>query len=95
MIAEILDPADREQARAAVRWGAAGLDPLTDSEIRVLRYLPTHLSAPEIARELSVSTKHRQYLPAQPVRKLGAHSRAKRSSLARALGLLAPSVPRR
>jgi len=26
------------------------------SELRVLRYLPTHLSAPEIAAELSVST---------------------------------------
>jgi DNA-binding CsgD family transcriptional regulator len=32
------------------------LDPLSKSEIRVLRYLPTHLSAPEIASELYVST---------------------------------------
>src|SRR6266581_494092 len=30
-------------------------EPLSQSEIRVLRYLPTNLSAPEIARELSVS----------------------------------------
>ena len=29
------------------------LEPLSGSEIRVLRYLPTHLSAPEIASELS------------------------------------------
>jgi LuxR family transcriptional regulator, maltose regulon positive regulatory protein len=29
--------------------------PLSRSEMRVLRYLPTNLSAPEIARELSVS----------------------------------------
>jgi LuxR family maltose regulon positive regulatory protein len=28
---------------------------LTDSETRVLGYLPTNLSAPEIARELSVT----------------------------------------
>ncbi len=32
------------------------LEPLSGSEVRVLRYLPTNLSAPEIARELSVST---------------------------------------
>ena len=31
-------------------------EPLSRSELRVLRYLPTHLSAPEIAGELSVST---------------------------------------
>jgi LuxR family transcriptional regulator, maltose regulon positive regulatory protein len=30
-------------------------EPLSHSEFRVLRYLPTHLSAPEIASELSVS----------------------------------------
>jgi LuxR family maltose regulon positive regulatory protein len=28
------------------------LEPLTESEIRMLRYLPTNLSAPEIASEL-------------------------------------------
>jgi LuxR family transcriptional regulator, maltose regulon positive regulatory protein len=33
-----------------------GLDePLTDSEVRVLRYLPTHLTGSEIAKELSLS----------------------------------------
>jgi DNA-binding CsgD family transcriptional regulator len=31
------------------------LEPLSDSEVRVLRYLPTNLTTPEIARELSVS----------------------------------------
>jgi len=31
------------------------LEPLSDSEIRVLRYLPTNLSGPEIADQLSVS----------------------------------------
>ena len=30
-------------------------EPLSRSEMRVLPYLPTNLSAPEIARELSVS----------------------------------------
>jgi LuxR family maltose regulon positive regulatory protein len=31
------------------------IEPLSRSEMRVLRYLPANLSAPEIARELSVS----------------------------------------
>jgi ATP/maltotriose-dependent transcriptional regulator MalT len=31
------------------------LEPLSNSEIRVLRYLPTNLSGPEIANELSIS----------------------------------------
>jgi LuxR family maltose regulon positive regulatory protein len=67
-------------------------EPLSKSEIRVLRYLPTHLSAPEIARELSVSPTtvktHMRHLYA----KLGAHSRAEAVGSARALGLLAPSA---
>jgi LuxR family transcriptional regulator, maltose regulon positive regulatory protein len=48
---------------------------LTDSETRVLRYLPTHLTAHEIASELCVSVNtvsaHRRHLYA----KLGVHSR--------------------
>jgi LuxR family maltose regulon positive regulatory protein len=31
------------------------LEPLSKSELRVMRYLPTNLTAPEIARELYVS----------------------------------------
>jgi LuxR family maltose regulon positive regulatory protein len=66
-------------------------EPLSESEIRVLRYLPTNLSAPEIAAELylSVSTikTHIQHVYG----KLGVHSRAEAVERARALGLLAPS----
>jgi LuxR family maltose regulon positive regulatory protein len=57
----------------------------------VLRYLPTNLSTPEIARELSLSVHtvrtHVRHLFA----KLGAHSRAEAVAQARALGLIAPS----
>ena len=64
---------------------------LSQSEIRVLRYLPTNLSTPEIARELSLSVHtvrtHVRHLFA----KLGAHGRAEAVARARALGLLAPS----
>jgi LuxR family transcriptional regulator, maltose regulon positive regulatory protein len=69
--------------------------PLSRSEIRVLRYLPTHLSAPEIASELCVSTSTVKTHMRNLYAKLGAHSRADAVGLARVLGLLAPSALRR
>jgi len=67
-------------------------EPLTQSETRVLRYLPTHLSAPEIAAELCVSVNtvktHMRHL----YRKLGAHGRHEAVCRARAIGLLATSL---
>ena len=71
------------------------LQALSDREIRVLRYLPTHLSAPEIALELSVSTSTVKTHMRNLYAKLGAHSRAEAVETARALGLLAPSAPQR
>ena len=68
------------------------LEPLSNSEIRVLRYLPTHLSAPEIASQLSVSTATVKTHLRNLYAKLGAHSRAEAVGSARALGLLAPSA---
>ena len=67
-------------------------EPLTQSETRVLRYLPTHLGTPEIAAELYLSANtvktHLRHL----YRKLGAHSRREAVQRARAIGLLtAPS----
>jgi LuxR family transcriptional regulator, maltose regulon positive regulatory protein len=66
------------------------LEPLSGSEIRVLRYLPTNLSAPEIARELTVSTNTVKSHIRSLYAKLGTHHRADAVELARALGLLAP-----
>jgi len=67
---------------------------LTDTETRVLRYLPTHLTGPEIAAELWLSVNtvntHTRHL----YTKLGAHSRTEAVDRARALGLLAPSARR-
>ncbi len=71
------------------------LQALSDREIRVLRYLPTHLSAPEIARELSVATSTVKTHMRNLYAKLGAHSRAEAVKTARALGLLAPSAQQR
>ncbi len=69
-------------------------EPLSESELRVLRYLPTNLTAPEIAKELYVSHNtvkaHMRHLYA----KLGTHRRGDTVAHARALGLLAPSPPK-
>ena len=69
-------------------------EPLSESELRVLRYLPTNLSNKEIASELYVSVNtvkaHIKHLYA----KLDTHQRGEAVERARALGLLAPSSRR-
>jgi len=89
LIAEILQLLPRG-ARAS-RPGQAP-DPLSKSELRVLRYLPTHLSAPEIGAELHVSTSTVKTHMRNLYAKVGAHSRSEAVALARSLGLLAPAV---
>jgi len=71
------------------------VDPLSKTEIRVLRYLPTNLSAPEIARELSLSVHTVRTHVRHLFGKLGAHGRTEAVERARGLGLLAPSPSRR
>lgn len=66
--------------------------PLSESEMRVLRYLPTNLTAPEIATELSVSLNTVKTHMRSLYAKLGTHRRAETVSRARDLGLLA-SIP--
>jgi LuxR family maltose regulon positive regulatory protein len=68
--------------------------PLSQAETRVLRYLPTHLSAVEIASELSVSVNTVRTHIGHLYDKLGTHRRAEAVQHARALGLLAPSSRR-
>jgi LuxR family transcriptional regulator, maltose regulon positive regulatory protein len=81
---------DPEAARPAPRSSAA-CGALTHGETRVLQYMPTNLSAREIARELCVSVNtvktHQRHL----YQKLGAQSRSQAVTQARALGLVAPS----
>ena len=64
-------------------------EPLSQGEARVLRYLPTGLSAPEIADQLCVSVNtvktHKRHVYA----KLGTHRRHDAVERARTLGLLA------
>jgi LuxR family maltose regulon positive regulatory protein len=66
-------------------------EPLSESETRVLRYLPTNLSAPEIAGELFVSVSTVKTHIQHVYGKLGVHTRAEAVERARALGLLAPA----
>jgi LuxR family transcriptional regulator, maltose regulon positive regulatory protein len=67
------------------------LESLSESEVRVLRYLPTNLTGPEIARELYVSPNTVRTHIKNLYAKLGTHHRAEAVERARALGLLAPS----
>ena len=92
MVGEILDLLIAGSGVPRTGAGKLSLGPLTESEMRVLRYLPTNLSAPEIARQLSVSLNtirtHMRHLYS----KLGVHTRADAVERGRALGLLAPSM---
>ena len=65
-------------------------EPLSDAELRVVRYLPSNLKASEIAAELFLSTNtvrtHLRHIYA----KLDAHNRSEAVTRAREVGLLAP-----
>jgi LuxR family maltose regulon positive regulatory protein len=75
----LLDAAGQDVAAGAT---------LTTAEVRVLQYLPTHLSFPEIAAELFVSRHTVKTQALSAYRKLGAHSRGEAIERARELGLL-------
>ena len=93
LIATILDTL---AGRAAPQRGPAAplRDELSDAELRVVRYLPSNLTASEIASELVVSTNtvrtHMRHIYA----KLDAHSRSEAVARARELGLVAPGAMR-
>jgi LuxR family maltose regulon positive regulatory protein len=70
-------------------------EPLSEAELRVLRYLPTNLRGPEIAAELFVSPNTIRSHMRSVYAKLGVHSRADAVNRARELGLLSPSSRRR
>ena len=80
--------ADRD-AQAGMGHGLR--EPLSQGEIRVLRYLPTKLSAPEIADQLYLSVNTVKTHMRHVYDKLGAHRRHEAVEQARAFGLLAPS----
>jgi LuxR family maltose regulon positive regulatory protein len=69
-------------------------DDLSDAELRVVRFLPSNLTASEIASELMVSTNtvrtHMRHIYA----KLDAHTRSEAVARARELGLVGPGSVR-
>jgi LuxR family transcriptional regulator, maltose regulon positive regulatory protein len=71
------------------------LEPLSNSEVRVLRYLPTHLTMREIGGELYVSVNTVRTHMRHVYAKLGVHSRADAVKRGRELGLLSPSSLKR
>jgi LuxR family transcriptional regulator, maltose regulon positive regulatory protein len=89
LLSEILDRLSQAKGERAGSPQATLREPLRKSELRVLRYLPTNLSAAEIASELSVSVytvkTHMRHLYA----KFGVHKRSAAIERARILGLLA------
>jgi LuxR family maltose regulon positive regulatory protein len=69
-------------------------EPISVSETRVLRYLPTNLRVPEIAGQLTLSVNTVRTHIRHLYEKLGVHSRTEAVERSRALGLLAPSSRR-
>ena len=69
-------------------------DPLSDSELRVLRYLATNLQAQDIASELFVSVHTVRTHMRHIYTKLGVHKRAEAVDRARALGLMGQAAGR-
>jgi LuxR family transcriptional regulator, maltose regulon positive regulatory protein len=66
-------------------------EPLSQAETRVLRYLPTSLSMPEIAGQLHLSVNSARTHMRHIYAKLGTNRRHEAVERARTLGLLAPS----
>jgi len=91
LIADILGPLAGNKPAPPPAGPRLRLEPLSTSELRVLRYLPTNLTGPEIAGELCVSHNTVRTHITHLYGKLGTHTRAEAVARARALGLLAPS----
>jgi len=91
LLSEILDLVAGKTPRMAAGEPQPLRDPLTESETRVLRYLPTNLSTPEIATELHLSANTVKTHIRHLYDKLGAHSRREAVERAQVLGLLARS----
>jgi LuxR family maltose regulon positive regulatory protein len=90
LVSEILDLLAGSSA-APRADGPMELDELSGAELRVIRYLPSNLKAPEIAAELFVSPNTVRTHLRHIYSKLEVHSRGEAVERARELGLVAPS----
>jgi LuxR family maltose regulon positive regulatory protein len=81
-------------ALEAIRGRSLGATSLTTAELRLLPYLSTHLSFPDIGEALAVSRHTVKSQAISIYRKLGVSSRREAIDRAREVGLLAASVDR-
>ncbi len=88
LLADIVDQLRGEPSPTLDRAPAWQLEELSPSELRVLRYLPTNLTRPEIARELYVSINTVNTHIRNIYSKLGARDRTSAVQQARELRLL-------
>lgn len=93
LVATILDTLAGHAApeRPTTPWN----EELSDAELRVLRYLPSNLTAQEIASELIVSANTVRTHMRRIYSKLDAHTRGEAVARARELGLVGPRATRR
>ena len=90
LLSDILDVLAGSAPRTRAAEHLALQADLSESELRVLRYLPSNLSAPEIASELYLSTSTVKTHLLHIYTKLEAHRRTEAVERARELGLLTP-----
>ena len=88
LLADILDVMHGSSLTAEEQSPTPQPDELSPSELRVLRYLPTNLSRPEIASELSVSVNTVNTHVRNIYAKLQARDRSSAVQRARELRLL-------
>ena len=88
LLADILDVLHGSSLRAGDQSSSPPAEELSPSELRVLRYLPTNLSRPEIASELSVSVNTVNTHVRSIYAKLQARDRSSAVQRARELRLL-------
>ena len=94
LLADIVDLLQGEPAPAVDPEGRSLAEDLSPSELRVLRYLPTNLTRPEIAQELYVSVNTVNTHIRNIYSKLGARDRSSAVQRARELRLLSTGLTR-
>ena len=93
LLADVRDLLRGHPAASVDRQLLPQAEELSPSELRVLRYLPTNLTRPEIARELYVSVNTVNTHIRSIYSKLGTRDRSSAVEHARALRLLATGAP--
>jgi LuxR family maltose regulon positive regulatory protein len=88
LLADIVDLLRGGSAPSSDRQGLPPAEELSPSELRVMRYLPTNLTRPEIARELYISINTVNTHIRNIYAKLGARDRSSAVQRARELRLL-------